>query len=352
MSARSLADHSDVLARAAGVVVPYDSCFGPDHQRFVRETFGERRKRWAEPYLRYVFRAGPTGPIENLLLARIEGRVVGQIGAIPCRLEYAGQTFEAQWACQLMVDPRYRGRGLGTLLFASCAARRPMTLGSDPTAGSDAIQERLGFLPLQGPSRMVLPIEPDHVMSWKCPPRLRAALPLAALLLRPACRVLAGRLRSTNWRGVELVEWSELATQIEERCRPGAARVIHDREFLRWRCEERSPFPAQLPQALRGPNGGYALFKGAGPYCYVYDWSASGAAETQQLFAALYQFAREQGRQTLYAFAQGPVEVAALRRLGLLRMRQPVMLRYHAAGNPIPAGTPMVYQVYDADGDL
>ena len=70
-----------------------------------------KKRRRIEKYIRWKFRGNETGDVNGLLLALEKNKVVGQLGLIPVKFKHLNKIHNAQWACDLMVDPDLRKRG-------------------------------------------------------------------------------------------------------------------------------------------------------------------------------------------------------------------------------------------------
>ena len=90
----------------------------PILRRFQQETFGEGALQLCEQHFRWLFQENrwDTGEQPEIWIYEKDGEVHGQQTGIPFQLEVDGKTYHASWACDLMVKPEYRLRGLGLAL--------------------------------------------------------------------------------------------------------------------------------------------------------------------------------------------------------------------------------------------
>jgi GNAT superfamily N-acetyltransferase len=329
-------------------------CYSEEHrdaQRdFAQKCWPKKKRRREERYLRWKFRGAPNGPVEGLLLAVSGSRVVGQLGLIPGVLQERTAVNACQWACDLMVDPELRRAGIGSRLFAAAVARDVVTLGSNPSPAARATMLRLGFSESSGPWTMLLPLDPAHVISLRMPQPSYGLTQGLAWLSRPFFNLRARMLLMDQTR-LERCDWMAVVTAIAEHGLCGAdAGIVHDREFLAWRCAGLDGFSTEL-SAFRTTAGGYAVVGSAPPYLYVYDWAASSVQEAAALLGAARRFAKSEGCLTVLALAQVPEERAWLARLGFFPMRRRwSILRFPP--REAQAEITFRYCPYDSDGNL
>lgn len=343
---------SDAEARATQVV-PYSEVHREAHEQFADRMWPGRRRRRDDRYLRWKFRGPSTGPVEGLLIAVRDGRVIGQLGLIPVDVRVPSGSYPCRWACDLMVDPAARRQGVSTRLFSAAIAGGRITFGSNPTAGSHATMNKLGFGELRGPRIMVLPLNLEQMLQWKMPPALNRLIPLAAWLARPIVWIRFSSLaRPVRQPVVHECAWQEVVAPIAERQRAlDTPHIVHDREFLQWRCGGLPGFE-KPPQALRTDAGGYAIVRAANPLFAVFEWGARDRAEFVALFHRIYKMARQAGTMTIEAFAQDEREEEWLQEVGFLGLRHRYELRCYSPEPLFAAGERFHYCLYDSDGYL
>lgn len=280
------------------LVVPYSRDLEAAQAAFATRHWPRKKRRWTPGYLRWKFRGTPEDPVDGLLLAAIDGRVVGQLGLIPVSLALDGAAHPAQWACELMVDPEFRRQRIGSLLFEAALSRPMITLGSDPSTLADAAMTSLGFASLWGSRKMILPLRPLHAVRQRMPRRLRLLSPLLATILRPLIVARLLRVRSTSPAHVAAIDtWSAVADRIAP---PSAAEpgVLHDASFLSWRCNGYPGFSEALQSARVGRRGFVLFERTAGPLL-IHDWGAESLNEAHSLFRTVLDLATASRNHTI-----------------------------------------------------
>jgi hypothetical protein len=268
-------------------IEPYSEIYVSEHQDFARKMWPDKQRRRVEEYNRWKFRGPLTGPVEGLLLALYDNHVVGQLGLIPVSLRNEQGIFPAQWACDLIVDLDYRRMGIASLLFSTGLSRDKITLGSNPSLGADITMSKLGFKPLIGPSQLVFPIDWSHVLSWKIPSWLHSFLPFLKHMISPFDRFRINKLRTTNQSRVKPSEWRMVIPRVKRwQSRISTAQIIHDQDFLSWRCQGFSRYSPELKTSIISSHG-YAVFEATSTNFFVYDWAASDYESVGDLFGFL-----------------------------------------------------------------
>ncbi|WP_083925453.1 GNAT family N-acetyltransferase [Psychroflexus tropicus] len=139
-------------------IVNYSPTYEKQHFEFATRMFGKRRKRRNPDYIYWKFRGEPGKELPSFKLAVEKGEIIGQLGLIPCYLKVGMKSIATQWACDLMVDPAYRGKGVAKLLYESAHQQKPITLGSDPSPSAEKSMLRSGYKKLKSSTKQFIPI--------------------------------------------------------------------------------------------------------------------------------------------------------------------------------------------------
>lgn len=137
----------------------YSPAFEQAHYLFATKMFGERRKRRNPDYIYWKFRGVQGEELKSFKLALIGNKVIGQFGVIPCDLRIDDDDIvNAQWACDLMVDEDYRGKGVAALLYEAAHKERIITLGSNPSPAAEFSMLKNGYRKLKSSEAYFIPI--------------------------------------------------------------------------------------------------------------------------------------------------------------------------------------------------
>ena len=109
-------------------IVYYGKKWEESHQKFAKKYYNNRRKRVIPEYIYWKFRSKKEIDTELFLLAISDNEVVGQLGLIPCRIILKSKVFDAHWACDLMVDKKFRGKGIAPSLYTEAMRKKILFL--------------------------------------------------------------------------------------------------------------------------------------------------------------------------------------------------------------------------------
>lgn len=342
-----------LTAKARKIVVPYSEAYAAAHTAFASRMWTKRRRR--EPvYQRWLFRGPPEGPVPGLLLAVLQGEVVGQTGLVPVRARVGGREWPAQWVCQLMVDERVRGIGIGAMLLVAAAVERQvLTLASNPSPLAESLLVSFGFQRVRGPGQMLLPIRPRHLASWLLTGAWSRLLPLASALASPVVALRNRKLWMAK-RGADfsLCRWQELTEAIaQSESALVEPHIVHDSDFLAWRCSALPGFCMEL-SGVRSRLGGWAVVGNASPFCYVHDWRASDAADTLCLVRGIYDYARSIKACTVKINVIDSSQQKMLSGLGFIARRHPNEIFAFPKFETSDSAGFFRYTLYDSDENL
>src|SRR5690606_6549679 len=116
-------------------IKPYSAEFEEAHIQFASKYWTKGRRKNPE-YIYWKFRGNPNTNLPGFILAIDDNKVVGQLGVIPSIISIEDKIYDAQWACDLMVDMDYRGKNVAKQLYDYAHNLKSITLGSNPSAAA------------------------------------------------------------------------------------------------------------------------------------------------------------------------------------------------------------------------
>jgi GNAT superfamily N-acetyltransferase len=144
--------------------------YSPDYENAhiaFAQKYWTKKRRLTPDYIYWKFRGVPGQELNAFILAFDGAKVVGQFGMVPCQVIFNKIVIDGQWACDLMVDFDYRGKGVAEKLYDFAHQNKPITLGSDPSPAAEKSMVKKGYLSLDGPRKFVFPIKIGEIFKLK-----------------------------------------------------------------------------------------------------------------------------------------------------------------------------------------
>lgn len=147
-------------------IIPYSKELEEKHIKFASKYWTKRRRK--DPnYIYWKFRGTPKEKLNSFILAIHNDEVIGQLGIIPCNINLEGEIYNAQWACDLMVDRDFRGKNIASLLYDYAHKLNPITLGSDPSPAASKSMKKKGYKSLKGSWKHLFAIKIGEISKLK-----------------------------------------------------------------------------------------------------------------------------------------------------------------------------------------
>lgn len=321
------------------------------HKEFSSRMWKGKIRRRDEVYNRWKFRGPLSGNVDGLLVALSGGKVVGQLGLIPVKVRFKGNTKDSQWACDLMVDPEYRRSGIGNMLFEHAFKRDVMTIGNNPSPNAEALMLKAGFRKISSGRLMVFPLDAAHILKWIVPAKLHFATPALASLLQVFFSYKASKLKSDE---VVFCDCSlEKVAGLLERCGSESqdAGVLHDLDFLKWRA---AGFRQYSPEYERSCSeaGSFALHGAFGDSYNVYDWHCTTEKEARELICRLLVLSKKADCTIIQLVANSSAETEWLSSLGFIKARHEENIIHYSGDGFMNNARRFRFSLYDTDLNL
>lgn len=115
---------------------------------FLREAYADNPRQSDEKYWNWHFPESPYCDPNNLpvWLAKVDGRIAGQLAAVPVEFNAAGETVPAIWILDMIVAREFRRRGLAKKLALASLDFCPFVLGVNmPNQHAPTLLKALGW---------------------------------------------------------------------------------------------------------------------------------------------------------------------------------------------------------------
>ncbi|MBS1517284.1 MAG: GNAT family N-acetyltransferase [Bacteroidetes bacterium] len=321
------------------------------HEEFSLKVWPGKRRRRVEKYNRWKFRGKEKGDVSGLLLAVSDGKVIGQAGLIPVKLKYGNHIYDAQWTCDLIVDPDLRNKGIGHMLLEEGMKRDMITLGNNPSPGAEKLMLSKGFKAVKSARNMFFPLDPSHLISWILPSKLKFISGFSGSILKHFFNIKKNRILKSE------SEFSKCSTEeaaeniLYCQSKKIQPEIVHDIEFLKWRVEGIENYSHRLDSMIKGKKN-FAVHSHFLPYYNVYDWYCEDEKTFLEMIAEVFVSALDAGAKTIQIMANSSVEESFLKNAGFIKARNTETVIQYSPSKCIDSADYFYFSLYDTDINL
>ncbi len=266
-------------------------------------------------------------------------------------LKHGDKLYEAQWACDLIVDPEFRKLGTGKKLFEAGINRDKITLGNNPSPKAETLMLNSGFEPINSGRLMVFPLDPKQLVSWAVPKKYSFAVSPVSKIIKPYFSYKKNILRNSG-KVFEICSWKDVAELLKNRQKDiKDLSILHDENFLNWRA---SGFQNYFPEvkAMRTTGGSYALFSYFKPYFNIYEWYCAEESDFKSMFSGLLKIASDDKAATVQLVSNNENERRLLSGIGFVRSRNNEKIIYYSQKVRFTGSEYFYFTLYDTDLNL
>lgn len=328
----------------------YGPRFEKAHYEFAIRHW-QKRKRTSAEYIYWKFRGKPGEELRSFLLAVDGEEVIGQLGLIPCTLAVGNRTVEAQWACELMVDNAYRGKGVAKLLYDFAYGLKPVTLGSDPSAAASVSMKRAGFVSVKGPVKFLFPMYLGEIAKLKgINSPLLNKIPNPFILFLRSWSFVNRKRRFRRTNATDYFECVRKSRNDQDQW----TRVLHENGFAGWRFGAFKDYYGGVESYRSDSGSSFSIYRHPNTYILT-EYSAR---RTISLIGILSEVVAEAGKHKARAIkllADTPTNVRLLSCLGLIRFRTRTEIIFYCADPELKgllATRPFYYTYLDSDENI
>ena len=217
---------------------------------FLREIYPPAKSTFLINHGEWLYRSK-----ENQWVVVGDGEIIAYCGIIPAACSLSGQKKTGLWWVDLFVLPKYRGRGIQTLIDQKMRAAADLKLGF-PNALAARIHRKHKWGVREDGHILLLPFEPVRVNAVVRGEGVRGLfMKAAAALLTPAMKALSWRYRRyvpRNARRLQDVDSQFIAGIFEDRENGEIITTYRDHEYVEWRFLA-APYAANLAFYTSGP---------------------------------------------------------------------------------------------------
>ncbi len=270
---------------------------------------------------------------------------------MPVKLRHGKKNYEAQWACDLIVDPEYRKLGTGNMLFEAGMKRDKITLGNNPSPKAEVLMLKAGFNAVNSGRLMVFPIDPGQLISWAVPKKFSFAVPVIGKILKPYFSLKRKKL-NVKENYFNLCSWKDVAGSVKQRQDESISlQILHDEEFLKWRASGFLNYSPEI-KAMRSSNGSYALYSYFKPYFNIYEWHCTEDSDLKSMLSVVMKLASDEKAKTIQILSNSEREMQLLASAGFIRSRNDEKVIYYSDKIKFSSKDYFYFTLYDTDLNL
>lgn len=212
-------------------IVPYANEVEEKHIEFASKHWNKKRRLDPE-YIRWKFRMDEKGIKYSFILAIdiISGKIVGQLGVIPCYVSILDKIHTGQWACDLLVDQEYRGMGIAQKMYDFAHHNCEITLGSNPSPLASISMKNKGYKSIKGSFKFFFAKNLKEILLLK-----KIKIRFSEYLLNPFLFLLniIRFFRKSRFKKCTIEDYKKLKTIQLHNLKKSY--IVFDDSFIKWR---------------------------------------------------------------------------------------------------------------------
>tara|TARA_B100000767_G_C19768867_1_gene538960 strand:+ start:171 stop:1190 length:1020 start_codon:yes stop_codon:yes gene_type:complete len=331
-------------------ITNYSHIYTVLHQEFAQRNWGKKRRGDID-YLRFKHRESKIGVHENLIIALVGDRVVGQIGLIPNSLVYLDKTIEGYWLCDLMVEKEYRKLGVGIELYKYLMKKKQILFGCYPSPKSEILLRLLKFKKVKGPEILFFPIDFKALIKFKYGSSFLLQLPNLLYKILESIFNKYQKINYYDFNDLKLFAWDELYhIHLKSQSRINQPHMLHDKHFLNWRGNGLKGFTEKI-RGIKSKDDSYAYFDVGSDCIYIVDFEIKSKISGRELIGMLISIAKKYKKNRLQLTSNTLTQSQLFKDLGLKKFNNSITI-YHYTSNLEHNLDSLHFTLYDSDGNL
>ncbi|WP_346755408.1 hypothetical protein [Splendidivirga corallicola] len=310
-------------------------------------------RRRVPEYIRWKFKAADSGEVDNFFLAIDQGMVVGQVGLVHELFKIGDDLYNTYWIVDFKIHPERSGEEIAPRLFKKAIEGKDIVMVNDPDEDGLNLMKKIGFREIEGPKKMLFPINFHKVLAMKLSARKRFIIPLLSFFVEPFYYLQTFKIQSYKPKKVEQVNWKTLVPDIQILQKDlELPHSVHNEDFLNWRCSTFKDFNKE-PKAIKTENGSFAIYIQTSNSLYVYEWFAHDKQDTLELYSYMLKEAKLLGLTTISTVSNFHHQEHNLKYLGFIAMRKTLSTQlYYPPDHRLSKYPKFYYTLYDADENI
>ncbi len=317
---------------------------------FVKRNWPNSKTRYNLDYNNWKFRKNEPGSDLNIILAKKDDEVVGQLGLISAKIKVGDKIEACNWGCNFKVDDLYKNVGLGVGLDLFYQQNGKVLLGNSSTPEAEKYRKAIGADLLEGPATLMLPVKAQHLVSLKVKsPRIVKSSGIINPLLRSYLLLKTRKGKTAHWTTATA---QQIQQRIDERrSKITIPHIVHDADFIKWRCNPPTAFkPATQLLINNSDEKSYVIYSVSGRVLNLYEYHFQTGKSLASFLKHLLH--KEKSIFTVKAYANTFEEETLLKKTGFIALKTKCVISVYSEDNLQHGFTKMHVDLYDGDGDI
>ena len=331
-------------------ITNYSHIYTKLHQEFAQRNWGKKRRGDID-YLRFKHREKIKGLHENLIIALVGSRVVGQIGLIPNSLVFYEQKIDSYWLCDLMVESEYRKLGIAIELYKYVMKKKQVLFGSYPSPKSEILLKLLKFKKIKGPKLFFFPVDFKALLKFKYGKLSWLQLPSLFYKISEYVYNRFYKINYYHFNDLKILSWNELYhIHFESQNRIKEPHMLHDKQFMSWRGNGLKGFSKKI-RGIRVMDDSYVYFDMGSDCLYVVDFDIKSKSSGKEILGSLVSIAKKYKKNRLQLTSNTSSQNEMLKDIGWLEFTNPITIYYYTSEPEFKLDN-LHFTLYDSDGNL
>tara|TARA_B100001250_G_scaffold107612_2_gene90772 strand:- start:787 stop:1797 length:1011 start_codon:yes stop_codon:yes gene_type:complete len=331
-------------------IIEYSSCWEKKHADFAKKFWPNKKRRYISEYIYWKFRGDVNTNLSSFILAVENDIVIGQFGFIPCSIKIKGVTYLAQWICDLMVDEKYRGKGVAKKLYEYSERNGRLSLGSNPSPPCQKSLIRNGYQLMYGPEKWIFPISIGGTLMLKA-----QYFKFFKWIKNPLLYYINHKYKNylTNFTVCNKVEIKKKYLLSRKSCQ--SPYVIYDELFLNWRMDKFKDYYPGIKMFKSIYNDSYVCFMKTSNSVFITDYNYKSISDLATIVLLVSRYCLSKNLYFIKILSNSNKDNEMFRKLSLIKMRTSTVIvakknSYNSEG--LSLGDKFFYTLMDSDSNI
>ena len=331
-------------------IVEYSPKWESSHLEFGKKFWPNKKRRYTPEYIYWKFRGQKNNSLSSFILAIKDKKVIGQFGFIPCELMLNKEKYPAQWICNLLVCPNYRGGEVAKLLYEFADRNGRLTLGSNPSVSCQKSLRKYGYKLISGPRQWILPISIGGTLMLKSD-----IFKYLKGINNPFCYFFKYKYKENMNNFVPVSAIDILKRKQFSRSKLDYPYVVHDKKFLSWRCNKFKNYYSGIYALKSIYNNSYMCLSVSSGVIYIVDYFYEQFLDLITIVLVAFKFGEEKKLNYVKVLSNSIEDDLYFKKILMIKMRNNtniVIKESNSSKFKVDFGKKIFYTLMDSDSNI